>query len=229
MDKAIQNIVSYEESLCVLTSGGVLSVFIKNKKMDSSKNIELLNTVYCQKHFYLGKDESTHSVVLFQQVKISGKSHLIQLTWLSKNMLALTGGDLTIRLWNCQSNDTFLLPLPDVAELTLHSGAEHFTTLAYLPDKTHSLLSAATNLGGIVFWRDNNNRSNVHTPEDDWHFIGLVGLPGGSIEHSVWGAKCLFVHNGSSLYQIVQQQPSVAFRNEVSFIYFFLTKQSILL
>ena len=45
MDKAIQNIVSYEESLCVLTSGGVLSVFIKNKKKDSSKNIELLNTV----------------------------------------------------------------------------------------------------------------------------------------------------------------------------------------
>lgn len=149
-------------------------------------------------------------------MKISGKSRLIQLTWLSKNVLALTGGDLTIRLWNCQSNDTFLLPLPDVAELTLHPGAEHFTTLAYLPNKAApSLLSAATNLGGIVFWRDNNSRDNINSLEDDWHFIGLVGLPGGSIEHSIWGTKFLFVHNGSSLYQIVQQQPSVAFRDEV--------------
>ncbi|KZS12398.1 Intraflagellar transport protein 140 [Daphnia magna] len=196
MDRAIQNIVSHEDSLCVLTSGGIVSVYRKNKTKDGIKSIELLNTV-----------------------KISGKSRLIQLTWLSKNVLALTGGDLTIRLWNCQSNDTFLLPLPDVAELTLHPGAEHFTTLAYLPNKAApSLLSAATNLGGIVFWRDNNSRDNINSLEDDWHFIGLVGLPGGSIEHSIWGTKFLFVHNGSSLYQIVQQQPFVAFRDEVGLV-----------
>ncbi len=151
-----------------------------------------------------------------KQVKVSGKARLIKITWLSKDMIALTGGDLTIRLWNCQSNDTFLLPLPDLAELTLHAGAEHFTTLAYLANKSsRPLLSAATNLGGIVFWRS-NDKNNTNNPEDDWHFIGLVGLPGGSIEHSVWGAKFLYVHNGSSLYQIVQQQPCVVFRNEVS-------------
>lgn len=147
---------------------------------------------------------------------MSGKARLLRLVWLNKNMLALTGGDLTIRLWNCQSNDTFLLPLPDLAELTLHAGAEHFTTLTYLANKSSPpLLSAATNLGGIVFWKSNNGLS-ANSPEEDWHFIGLVGLPGGAIEHSVWGAKYLYVHNGSSLYQIVQQQPCVVFRNEVS-------------
>lgn len=144
---------------------------------------------------------------------MSGKARLIQFTWLTRNMLALTGGDLTIRLWNCQSNDTYLMPLPDLAELSLHSGAEHFTTLSYLANRSSSLLSAATNLGGIVFWRSNNHETS--NPEDDWHFIGLVGLPGGSIEHSIWGDKFLYVHNGSSLYQIVQQQPCVVFRNEV--------------
>lgn len=149
---------------------------------------------------------------------MSGKARLIQVTWLNKNLLALTGGDLTIRLWNCQSNDTFLLPLPDLAELTLHAGAEHFTTLAYLNNSkssSPSFLAATTNLGGIVFWRS-NNCVKTNNPEDDWHFIGLVGLPGGAIEHSVWGSRFLFVHNGSSLYQIVRQQPCVVFRNEVS-------------
>ena len=149
---------------------------------------------------------------------MSGKANTIRLTWLNKTMLALIGGDLTMRLWNCQSNDTFLLPLPDLAELSLHSGAEHFTALAYSGSvggsSGGSILSAATNLGGIVFWRWNNS-SDASNPEEDWHFIGLVGLPGGSILHSVWAPSYLYLHNGSSLYQIVQQQPCVAFKDDV--------------
>ena len=53
MDKAIQNIVSHEDSLCVLTSGGVLSVFRKNKMKDGTKNIELLNTVCQHSYFFI--------------------------------------------------------------------------------------------------------------------------------------------------------------------------------
>jgi hypothetical protein len=48
MEKAIQNIVNHEDSLCVLTSGGLLSVFRKNKLKDGTKVIELLNTVHKQ-------------------------------------------------------------------------------------------------------------------------------------------------------------------------------------
>lgn len=58
MDKAIQNIVSHEDLLCVLTSGGVLSVFRKNKMKDGTNNIELLNTVYT--HYYY---EYTNKVI----------------------------------------------------------------------------------------------------------------------------------------------------------------------
>lgn len=48
MDRAIQDIVTYEDSLCVLTSGGVLTVFRKNKMNNEGRVIELLNTVRCR-------------------------------------------------------------------------------------------------------------------------------------------------------------------------------------
>lgn len=147
---------------------------------------------------------------------MSGKSRSIHLTWLGKNLLALTGGDLTIRLWDCQSNDTYVLPLPDMAEISFHSGAEHFTTLAY----QKSFLAAATNLGGIAFWRCGGKNSDLasNNPEEDWQFVGLLGLSGNSMDYSAWGSGLLYVHTGSTLYQIVQQQPFVVFKNEVHFI-----------
>lgn len=156
---------------------------------------------------------------------MSGKANTIRLAWLSKTMLALIGGDLTMRLWNCQSNDTFLLPLPDLAELSLHSGAEHFTALAYSSDQSSGgILSAATNLGGIVFWRRVNSAA-ASNPEEDWHFIGLVGLPGGSILHAFWSSSYLYLHNGSSLYQIVQQQPCVAFKDDVRYFILYIRQR----
>ena len=146
---------------------------------------------------------------------MSGKSRSIQLAWLGKDLLALSGGDLTIRLWNCQSNDTYILPLPDIAE-SFHSGAEHFTTLAY----RQPLLAAATNLGGIAFWRCSSSASlskSNSNPEDEWRFIGLVGLPGGSMNYSTWGSnRYLYVHTGNRLYRIVQQEPSISFKNDVN-------------
>lgn len=139
------------------------------------------------------------------------------MTWLNRNLLALTGGDLTIRLWDCQSNDTFVLPMPDMAELALHAGAEHFTTLAYRSTSS-PMLAAGTNLGGIAFWRRimaSPNAKENPNPEDEWYFVGLVGLPGGSMEQSAWSSDSFYVHNGSSTYQIVQQKPCVVFKNSV--------------
>lgn len=49
-DKAILDIVSYEDSMCVLTVGGILSVFKKNRSARSAGGgLELLNTVFPNK------------------------------------------------------------------------------------------------------------------------------------------------------------------------------------
>lgn len=45
MDKAIQRIVSHEGRLCVLTTGGVLTVFQKPKTKEEGKYVEVLNAV----------------------------------------------------------------------------------------------------------------------------------------------------------------------------------------
>ena len=146
---------------------------------------------------------------------MSGRSKFIQVVWLNRDLLALTGGDLTIRLWNCTSNDTFVLPMPDsVSDMGFHSGAEHFSTIAY---RANSILSAATNLGGVAFWRYSPANPNTNL-EDDWSFMGLVGLAGGSLVRSAWCSDMLYIHNGSTLYQIVEQHPCVAYENHVGVV-----------
>lgn len=141
---------------------------------------------------------------------MSGKSPTIQLLWVGKDVIAVTGGDLTIRLWDYESNHTFILPLPDIEEISFHSGAEHFSLLAF----KDSILAAATNLGGIAFWR-RDDRPADSEDDDNWHFIGFVGLSGGSILKVSWGFKWLYVHNATSLYQIQQQAPCTAYTNHV--------------
>ena len=103
---------------------------------------------------------------------MSGKSRSIQLAWLGHRLLAIAGGDLIIRLWNCESNETWILPIPQDA---FHSGAEQFTSLAF----RHQLLMAGTNLGNVCFWHQ-QQQMTVSGPDDDWQFIGLVGLSGGT-------------------------------------------------
>ena len=47
MDKAIHEIVSYEDSLCVLTLGGVLSILRRNRMAKTASEIlQPLNTVF---------------------------------------------------------------------------------------------------------------------------------------------------------------------------------------
>ena len=145
---------------------------------------------------------------------MSGRSKFIQMEWLSRDLLALTGGDLTIRLWNFNSNDTFILPLPDSSDTGFHSGAEYFTTIAY---RHSSILSAATNLGGIAFWRYHHPAANSN-PEDDWSFMGLVSLTGGSLSRSAWCCNMLYIHNGSTLFQVVEQHPCVAYENHIGVV-----------
>lgn len=140
-----------------------------------------------------------------QKVKMGAKSHSIHLTWLTKAILVIVGGDLTIRLWNCESNDTYILPMP---ENSFHPGAEQFTALSY----GRGLLTACTNLGSVSFWAHNSHSS---IPDEEWQFAGLVALTGGPVMQSVWSSQLLYVHNGSAIYSIQQQQPYSVYANQV--------------
>ena len=140
---------------------------------------------------------------------MTGKSSTVTVIWLDEGLLAICGGDLFIRLWNCESNDTLVLPLPENPEISFHSTAEHFTWLAY----RDSVLAATTNLGGVAFWRRDTNSAT--TEEDQWQFAGFVSFPGGSVLRSSWGVASLYIYNSSNLYEIQRQIPCVAFKNQV--------------
>ena len=51
--------------------------------------------------------------------------------------------------------------------------------------------------------------------DDEWQFIGLIGLSGGPIVQSVFTSQAVCVHNGTAVYLISEQQPRVAYRNQV--------------
>jgi hypothetical protein len=149
---------------------------------------------------------------------MSGKSRSIQLAWLGHRLLAIAGGDLIIRLWNCESNETWILPIPQDA---FHSGAEQFTSLAF----RHQLLMAGTNLGNVCFWHQ-QQQMTVSGPDDDWQFIGLVGLSGGPIVQSAWSSTAICVHNGTTIYLIEQQQPCVIYKNQVNLSAYFRSSKT---
>lgn len=146
---------------------------------------------------------------------MSGKSSNITVIWLDEGLLAICGSDLLIRLWNCESNDTSVLPLPENSEISFHSTAEHFTWLAF----RNNILAATTNLGGVAFWR--RDITTVITEEDQWQFAGFVSFPGGSVLRSSWGVASLYVYNSFNLYEIRRQIPCAAFKNQVKAINYF--------
>ena len=63
--------------------------------------------------------------------------------------------------------------------------------------------------------RQKSDPTAAGAADDEWQFIGLIGLSGGPIVQSVFTSQAVCVHNGTAVYLISEQQPRVAYRNQV--------------
>ncbi|XP_072382747.1 intraflagellar transport protein 140 homolog isoform X1 [Diabrotica undecimpunctata] len=130
------------------------------------------------------------------KVKLSGRVQTRNvgsqgITWAGSSCLAILTGDLTVRVWDIETNDNYVLPtqmkLYDTQD-KYHTVNEIFTCIAYCT--LNQTLCAGTNIGRVYFWGKKHNFTDLENPEDVWD-LNNVNSISGTIKQVIWGSQML--------------------------------------
>lgn len=98
-------------------------------------------------------------------------------------------GDLTVRIWDIETNDNYTLPINLKQYLPPERSqqiSENFTSICY--SKVNQTLSAGTNVGRVYFWvKKSNAKDFVDNPEDSWELCNISTVSG-TIKQLTWGS-----------------------------------------
>ncbi|XP_049817321.1 intraflagellar transport protein 140 homolog isoform X2 [Aethina tumida] len=130
------------------------------------------------------------------KVKLSGRMQTRSigsqgLVWISNSALAILTGELTVRVWDIETNDNYVLPTSlklyatDEKTATLH---EIFTCLAYC--KMNQTLCAGTNTGKVYFWSKRQIVEELENPEELWE-LNNINTISGTVKQIMWGSMLL--------------------------------------
>ncbi|XP_058813913.1 intraflagellar transport protein 140 homolog [Topomyia yanbarensis] len=158
-------------------------------------------------------------VKLSGSVKVSGYKSAI--TWVAGvgAALAILTGDLSVRIWDIESNDNYVLSMELVNGVNVDGNnavsrapaVEVFTCVAYC--KENQTLSAGTNQGNLYAWRRLNVNRSYDYPENQWQLSNVTPVRG-TIKSLTWGITdtnrpCMMVNCLSSVF-ILKEQPLLA-------------------
>ncbi|KAI4456192.1 hypothetical protein MML48_8g00010237 [Holotrichia oblita] len=131
------------------------------------------------------------------KVKLSGRMQSMRsssgqgLLWAGTNCLAILTGDLTVRIWDIDTNDNYVLPITMKNYVNDNKDKnrqinEMFTCLAF--SQTSQTLCAGTNIGRLYFWLKKLTKSiYVENPEDAWE-LSNINVVSGTIKQLMWGS-----------------------------------------
>ena len=109
------------------------------------------------------------------------------ISWVSTGQLAITSGEMNIRIWNLKNDDNFVLSY-DHSDGTNKSTSEFITCLDYCAAK--GILSAGTNSGYIAMWKNTNHEAAAAAldamSEDSWKCLPRVHI-GNAVRNMLWG------------------------------------------
>lgn len=138
------------------------------------------------------------------------------ISWAS-NSLAIITGDLSVRVWDIDTSDNFLLPTDHASIKNLHTkqnskstNTEVFSSIAYCPK--NQTLCAATNQGSVYVWKKSNFKSEA---ENGWQLTDVTTVRG-AIKQCIWGVisdtltPCIVCNCISNVY-ILKEQPLMSF------------------
>ncbi|CAH0563779.1 unnamed protein product [Brassicogethes aeneus] len=112
------------------------------------------------------------------------------LIWTFDSSLAILTGDLTVRIWDIETNDNYVLP----TSLKLYATEEKptlnesFTCIAYCA--MNQTLCAGTNTGKVYFWTRKIFDVESDSPEDQWELNNVNGISG-TVKQIMWGSMLL--------------------------------------
>lgn len=169
--------------------------------------------------------DSQGTLTELTRVKLSGRSQLNRavtcygMVWAGPNSLAILTGDLTVRIWDIDNNDNYLLPI----SMKNYAGSERkeelneqFTCISYC--KMNQTLCAGTNIGCLYFW-NKCKTPKLENPEDSWELTNVSSLPG-NIKQVMWGSihlrlPLLSINCVTKVYIMKEQEICVAYSGKI--------------
>lgn len=162
--------------------------------------------------------EASGSLTELDRVKLSSRisGYDGAISW-AGNSLAIITGDLSVRIWDIDTSDNFLLPTDHASIKNLqtkqnskNTSTEIFASIAYCMQ--NQTLCAGTNQGSIYIWKKTNYKTEA---ENGWQLTDVSSVRG-AIKQSIWGIvsdtlnPCIVVNCISNVY-ILKEQPLMSF------------------
>ncbi|XP_046399396.1 intraflagellar transport protein 140 homolog [Ischnura elegans] len=167
------------------------------------------------------------------KVKINGRSTDASLIWAGEGLLAISAGEPTVRCWDLETGENYLLPMEiqepptsltkSYSSLPSHPN-EFFTSLAYY-DKKRSMCGS-TNFGRVFMWKFLSSTAKASTKirgssdksDGSWVRLGTVSVEGGAIVTVQWGGGrgILAVHTVSGVCLLCEHPVAVCYSNKVA-------------
>ncbi|XP_043280056.1 intraflagellar transport protein 140 homolog isoform X2 [Venturia canescens] len=166
---------------------------------------------------YYQADPATGRLTELTRVKLSGKSDVSRsspaLCWVGGNTLAVLTGELSVRCWDLQTGDTYVLSPPETTNGNIATPQEICTSLAFC--KNNETLAAGTNLGTIYLWK---RKAVSEMDENGWPTIPKFCSVHGTVKQLTWGGSLLrnplLAVNCITNVFILHQQPMCAVFND---------------
>ncbi|VVC28777.1 Six-bladed beta-propeller, TolB-like,WD40-repeat-containing domain,WD40 repeat, conserved site,WD40/YVTN [Cinara cedri] len=147
------------------------------------------------------------SITEVSKVKLNGIKEDVCIIWSGPSLLACTTNDLSIRFWDIESGNSYVLTAP--ISFSSSFPKQTFLNISYLKEKV--LLCASTNLGNIIIWRFDEET------EDQWNIQGLCKIQD-SIKHCVWGPLNLAIHAINGIYILREHALLASYKEEMAVV-----------
>ncbi|KAK3865459.1 hypothetical protein Pcinc_025661 [Petrolisthes cinctipes] len=166
------------------------------------------------------------SVTEVNKVKLSGRTTDIQVTWAGAGLLAVSTGDSSVRLWNLDTGDNYVLGLRGPS----YRDQEYVMCLTYSSNK--EILCAGTSLGSVAMWKYEpsplKEEEYIRDPEKDWKLQNPT-IISGAIKQVSWGTtqNLLAVNTVRDVYILNEQHMVASYKDQVSVVQMSPTQLSV--
>ena len=100
------------------------------------------------------------------KVKLNGKLHEFDFTWIGSTLLAYVSGENIVRVLDIEKDENFTLILSNQFG---YAASEAILTITYSAAK--GIIAAGTNKGNVAMWKFMPNKAKFDEPESNWQLL----------------------------------------------------------